>query len=109
MAILETRRDGSVDVDVFDELSAVRADWAALESSGACTPFQTMAWLEPWYAHVAPHFAAGPLFVRVRDHATGAPIMLLPLVKRRHAGLTVVEFADLGASDYRSPTSRAVA
>lgn len=103
MAILETRRDGSVDVDVFDELSAVRADWAALESSGACTPFQTMAWLEPWYAHVAPHFAASPLFVRVRDHATGAPIMLLPLVKRRHAGLIVVEFADLGASDYQAP------
>ena len=103
MAIFESRRDGAVEVDVCGDISAVRADWSTLESTGACTPFQTRAWLEPWYAKVAPHFYAKPFFVRVRDRATGAPLMLLPLIKRRDAGLAVVEFADLGVSDYQAP------
>lgn len=103
MAIFESRRDGVVEVDVCGDISAVRDDWSTLETIGACTPFQTRAWLEPWYAQVAPHFHATPLFVRVRDRATGAPLMLLPLIKRREAGLTIVEFADLGVSDYQAP------
>ncbi|MFV0281442.1 MAG: GNAT family N-acetyltransferase, partial [Rhodoblastus sp.] len=57
----------------------------------------------PWYAILAPHFGAAPLFVRVRDAASGAPLMLLPLVRRREGGLVVVEFADLGVSDYHAP------
>lgn len=103
MTILEARRDGPFEVDVFTDIAAVRDDWAALESTGECTPFQTRAWLEPWYEIVAPHFGAAALFVRVRERSSGRPVMLLPLVKRRDAGLTLVEFADLGVSDYHAP------
>lgn len=103
MTTLEARRDGPFDVDVFTDIADVRDDWATLESTGECTPFQTRAWLEPWYGIVAPHFGATPLFARVRDRYSGLPMMLLPLVKRRDAGLTVVESADLGVSDYHAP------
>lgn len=103
MAILEPRRDGTFEVDVFDDLAAVRDDWAALEATGECTPFQTRAWLEPWYRIVAPHFAASPIFVRVRERGSPKPLMLLPLVKRRKSGLTIVECPDLGVSDYHAP------
>ncbi len=103
MTILEARHDGPFDVDVFTNLDAVRDDWAALESTGECTPFQTRAWLEPWYEIVAPHFGAAPLIVRVRERYSGLPMMLLPLVKRRDGGITLVEFADLGVSDYQAP------
>lgn len=103
MAILETRRDGEFEIDVCGDISAVREDWAALEVHGQCTPFQTRAWLEPWYEIVAPRYGAKPLFVRVRERFSGAPLALLPLVRRRDAGLTLVEFADLGVSDYHAP------
>ncbi len=103
MAVFESRRDAEFDVDVCGDLSAVRDDWAILETAGRCTPFQTRAWLEPWYEIVAPHFGASPLLVRVRDRFSRAPLMLLPLARRRDAGLAVVEFADLGVSDYHAP------
>ncbi len=103
MAILGPRRDVEFDVDASDDLSTVRDDWAALEAVGRYTPFQSRAWLLPWYEIVAPQFGARPLFVRVRDRATGEPIMLLPLARRRDSGLTLVEFADLGVSDYHAP------
>ncbi|HMN70527.1 MAG TPA: GNAT family N-acetyltransferase [Rhodoblastus sp.] len=103
MAILETRRAGEFDVDACGDLASMRDDWAALEAAGRFTPFQTRAWLEPWYAIVAPHFGASPLIVRVRDRLSGAPLMLLPLARRRESGLALVEFADLGVSDYHAP------
>ncbi|MFV0282123.1 MAG: GNAT family N-acetyltransferase, partial [Rhodoblastus sp.] len=103
MAIPTSRRDSPFDIDVADDFAAVRDDWALLEAQGECTPFQMRAWLEPWYAILAPHFGAAPLFVRVRDAASGAPLMLLPLARRREGGLVVVEFADLGVSDYHAP------
>lgn len=103
MAIIESRRDVDFDVDATGDISAIRSDWAALERNGRHTPFQSRAWLEPWYEIVAPHFGARPLFIRVRDRASGAPIMLLPLARRRDSGLTLVEFADLGVSDYHAP------
>ncbi len=103
MAVLETRRGGAFDVDACDDIASVYDDWAALETAGRLTPFQTRAWLEPWYAIVAPHFGASPLIVRVRDRRSGVPLMLLPLARRRESGLKIVEFADLGVSDYHAP------
>ncbi|MFT4096963.1 MAG: GNAT family N-acetyltransferase [Rhodoblastus sp.] len=103
MAVSENRRGGAFDVDACENLAAVRDDWAALEATGRLTPFQTRAWLEPWYATVAPHFAVAPLILRVRDRRSGALLMMLPLARRRESGVRIVEFADLGVSDYHAP------
>lgn len=103
MSIVSARADVELEVDVSSDVSAFRDDWVALEAGGCCTPFQTRAWLEPWYEIVAPHFGATPHFVVVRKRSSGAPLMLLPLVRRHDAGLSLVEFADLGVSDYQAP------
>lgn len=77
--------------------------WATLETEGAATPFQTRAWLLPWYDIVAPHLGATPLLVTVRRAGSREPLMLLPLCRRRVGALFVIEFADGGVSDYNAP------
>jgi len=94
---------GSFEICVSRDLATFDADWAALEQHGDCTPFQTRAWLHPWYSIVAPHFGATPLMVSVRDISSHAPLMMLPLCTRRVGGLRTVEFADCGLSDYNAP------
>ena len=81
----------------------VRPEWDELERSGAGSAFQTQRWLDPWYRVIAPHFAVAPLFVAVTEHDSGQPLMLLPLCIRREGWLKVVEFPDLGVSDYNAP------
>ena len=85
-----------------DSVELIQHDWDTLVKTGRSTPFQTKAWLAPWYRIVAPHLGARPLFVSVRDK-TGAPLMLLTLCTRRQGMLRVIEFADGGLSDYNAP------
>lgn len=89
----------SVDLDP----AAVESQWRELEAGGAATPFQTRAWLLPWYRIVAPAFGVSPLFATLRERASGRPLMLLPLCLRRRHGVLRVEFPDLGTSDYNAP------
>ena len=101
-----TERDvsaGSFKIRVSGDIADCEVEWAELEQHGASTPFQTRAWLKPWYAIAAPYFEATPLVVSVCDRSSGAPLMLLPLCARREGRLRVVEFADGGLSDYNAP------
>jgi CelD/BcsL family acetyltransferase involved in cellulose biosynthesis len=93
----------AVDISITDRLEDVEADWDRLEQTGLLTPFQRRGWLGPWYRHVAPAFGATPLFAIARDRETGEPVMLLPLCRRFDGSHDVIEFADLGVSDYNAP------
>lgn len=66
-------------------------------------PFQRLAWLAPWYEIVAPRHCARPVFVTVREIASGRPVLFLPLCQRRWRGLRLIEFAGFGVSDYNAP------
>lgn len=90
-------------IEINDMPDACREEWQALETTGAATPFQARAWLLPWYRIVAPRFGAVPILVTVRDKASGRPLMFLPLCRRRDRGLSIIEFPDLGVSDYNAP------
>ncbi len=96
-----TRRRYLVSVD-FD-LTAVSPQWRELESTGGLTPFQTQAWLLSWYQIVAPALNIFPIFVTVRDRASGRPMMLLPLCLKRKLGVARITFPDCGLSDYNAP------
>ena len=94
---------GNFEIHATERLELVQHDWQTLLADGRNTPFQTLDWLRPWYAIVAPHIGARPLLVTVRDRLSGAPLMLLPLCVRPQGLLKVVEFADGGLSDYNAP------
>ena len=98
-----TGSKNSFEILATDRVELIQRDWDTLVNEGRLTPFQTPHWLHPWYAIVAPHLGARPLFVVVRDAISKAPLMLLPLCTRRQGLLRIVEFADGGLSDYNAP------
>ncbi|HTO63943.1 MAG TPA: GNAT family N-acetyltransferase [Bradyrhizobium sp.] len=83
------------------------ADWrqAILRwtADSAGTPFQDRRWLRAWYHAFGETGTLEPLIAVVLDAATSEPIALLPLVRRAQGGIRIVEFADLGLTDYNAP------
>jgi CelD/BcsL family acetyltransferase involved in cellulose biosynthesis len=67
------------------------------------TPFQDSRWLDAWYEAFADLAEVQPLIAIVTDAATGELAALLPLIRRLHRGIRIVEFADLALTDYNAP------
>ncbi|CAN7406182.1 GNAT family N-acetyltransferase [Rhizobium sp. LjRoot30] len=72
--------------------------------SGA-TVFQHPVWLQAIYDHLLHDAKARPLIICGYDGG-GQLQFLLPLVVRTVSGLSVIEPADLGVSDYNAPVVR---
>ncbi|MBR0841187.1 GNAT family N-acetyltransferase [Bradyrhizobium liaoningense] len=84
----------------FDFLSP---EYAELFDNSAATAFQHPLWLHSLYSRLASHAGATPLVVAVRQRATGALAMVLPLLRVRRGPIRTIEFADLRVSDYLAP------
>jgi CelD/BcsL family acetyltransferase involved in cellulose biosynthesis len=76
-------------------------DYRALHANSDATVFQSPAWLDALHRDVAPTFGATQATVTVRDQDLRL-MMVLPLVRRRQHGATIVEFADFGLCDYNA-------
>jgi CelD/BcsL family acetyltransferase involved in cellulose biosynthesis len=72
--------------------------WNAFDPS---TPFQHPQWYAAWYGAFAGQVE--PLIAIITDAATGQQAALLPLIRRLHNGIRIVEFADLDLTDYNAP------
>ena len=85
-------------VEFFQDWKELASRW---DAAVPATPFQHPVWCQSWY----PAFAgtAEPVIVEVTDAATGAPALLLPLIRRRQNGLAIIEFADCDLTDYNAP------
>jgi CelD/BcsL family acetyltransferase involved in cellulose biosynthesis len=73
------------------------------------TPFQHPQWLDAWYLAFVGVDDVEPLIAIVSDAATGEQVALLPLICRLQKGIRIVEFADLGTTDYNAPMVTAAA
>ncbi|WP_411962615.1 GNAT family N-acetyltransferase [Mesorhizobium sp. CO1-1-11] len=80
----------------------VRQLWQRLEETGLCTGHQGLAWVEGIAGRLMPK-SAELLVVEVNDAATGAHVMLLPLMRRRALGHSVIEWLSCGVCDYSAP------
>jgi CelD/BcsL family acetyltransferase involved in cellulose biosynthesis len=80
-----------------------KARWGDL---GNATPFQDWQWLEAWYGAFAN---VEPLIAIVSNAATSEQAILLPLIRRMHNGIRIVEPADLELTDYNAPVLGAAA
>lgn len=78
-----------------------RGDWGRLAAGGVPTPFQSLAWLDEWHAAFAGEVEPCTLFVA--DEASDRDICALALARRREGRRRVIEFADLGLTDYNAP------
>jgi CelD/BcsL family acetyltransferase involved in cellulose biosynthesis len=78
---------------------ATRARWAGFAPLTTCTPFQTVAWLDAWYTS---HAGLGePLLIDVMQGNSVAALLAFVMTRRGSQG--VLEFADLGVSDFNAP------
>jgi CelD/BcsL family acetyltransferase involved in cellulose biosynthesis len=89
-------------VDVSDTIEPFLARCAAVSDRSA-SPFHAANWLRHWYATLGRAAGRRPVLVGVRSRRSGADVMLLPLVARRTAGVSVVEFCDASVVDYQLP------
>lgn len=65
------------------------------------TPFQSPSWLDAWFAVFQPSGKTCWVGV-IRKSDSGQPLFLLPLVRERCHGVTVLTLPDQGISDYHS-------
>ncbi|MER9335659.1 hypothetical protein NKJ06_17005, partial [Mesorhizobium sp. M0293] len=80
----------------------VKPLWLQHQADGVCTAHQHYAWVEGIAARLMPK-SAELLVVEVSDTATSAPVMLLPLMRRRASGHHVIEWLSCGVCDYSAP------
>lgn len=98
----EPRSTSSYTVAREDDFDFRSTEYALLHAAAGATAFQHGRWLGWVYGALAPRRRASKVVVTVRD-ARGRLALVLPLVRRRRAGLRALEFADLGVSDYAVP------
>jgi CelD/BcsL family acetyltransferase involved in cellulose biosynthesis len=91
------------DIKVENFFNFMSDEYADLFAKSGVTPFQHPLWLDRLYGTLAPQLGADPLVIAVRSQRDGRLRMILPLLRQRRALMTVIEFADLGVSDYASP------
>jgi len=79
-------------------------DWSQAvrfrDSAGDATSFQHQHWLDAWYSAFD---TLAPLIAVISDAATQDHVALVPLICREQNGIRLVEFADLGVSDFNAP------
>ena len=105
MAILEleeaarqaTASVGSFRVEFVRDWNDATALWDKFADG---TSFQHRTWLDAWYRAFDD---VTPLIAIISDTATRRDVALVPLICRNHHGVRLVEFADLGVSDYNAP------
>ena len=90
------------DIEIVGDWPSFERRWSTFEE-GRASPFQRTGWLRKWYAILAPAREVEPCLVAIRDSVGGSDVLLLPLVVRSRGPLRVVEFADLGMTDYNAP------
>ena len=96
----ESSRGAGFRVEFASDWKQAAARWNDIS---APTPFQDSRWLDAWYGAFNGLDDVEPLIATVSDAATGELAVLLPLVRRRHKGIRIVEFADLALTDYNAP------
>jgi CelD/BcsL family acetyltransferase involved in cellulose biosynthesis len=96
-----------VEIELEGEFNFLSAEYRQLFESAGATAFQHPLWLDRLYRKLAPELGAEPLIITARSYLTGRLEMVLPLVRRRHRGLRLIEFADLQVSDYAWPVCQA--
>ena len=93
----DVSRTSGFRIELISDWKQARARW---KDPRPPTPFQDFRWLDAWYGAVRN---VEPLIAVITDASSAEQVALLPLVRRTHRGLRVVEFADLDLTDYNAP------
>lgn len=93
---------GAYAVEREDDFDFTSPEYADLHSRAGAPPFQHGVWLGALFDVLVPRRHGHKVVVTVRD-AEGRLALVLPLVKIRRGLLRVLEYPNLGVSDYAVP------
>ncbi len=79
------------------------SEYASLYAASGATAFQHPLWLTAFYSRLAGHRGAEKIVVTGRHATSGELLFMLPMIRRRHTGVVLLESCDLGVSDYAAP------
>ncbi len=85
-----------------DDFDFQSSEYVDLYKRANSTPFQHPLWLSRIYDVLAPQCKASKQVITARRE-DGLLVLVLPLLRRRLGLLRVLEYADLGVSDYAAP------
>ncbi len=94
--------DIAVDLTVEPRFDFRSKGYADLFQRGGPSVFQSPFWLEALYRRLAPRLDAEPAIVVARDVVSRQLVFVLPLVRQTRFGVTVLQPADIGVSDYNA-------
>lgn len=80
-------------------------EYRALFMASSATAFQHPLWMKHLFSDLAVKRKAEPVIISVHDE-NGRLCAILPLVRRRKAGIRIVEAPDFGITDYVGPIVR---
>lgn len=86
-----------------DRLDFMGDEYRTLYEHASASAFQSGLWLKNLYRDLTPARGAAPCIITVRSTDDGRLVGVLPFIRRRRALLRLVEYADLGVSDYAAP------
>jgi CelD/BcsL family acetyltransferase involved in cellulose biosynthesis len=90
-------------VEAVTEAFFQSADYAALHARSNSSAFQHPLWLQAFHRHLAPSRGAQGVTLVGRPGPDEPPCFVLPMITRKLSGVTILESADLGVSDYAAP------
>ncbi len=81
-------------------------EFAELFANASATAFQHPLWLDAMHRILAMPLGAKSQAITIRETASGELIAVLPLMRIKRRGVSILEFADLGVTDYCAPVVR---
>lgn len=90
-------------VEAVTEAFFQSADYAALHARSNSSAFQHPLWLQSFHRHLAPSRGAQGVTLVGRSGPGEPTCFVLPMIARKLSGVTILESADLGVSDYAAP------
>ena len=92
-----------IEFDLENGFDFLSQEYELLFDDAGASAFQHPVWLQWFYRSLVPAVGAEPAVLVGRWSRDGRLAMLVPLIRRRVRGLRMVEFADLGLTDYAVP------
>lgn len=95
-----------IDISLQCDLNFGGSEYRELFAEASATAFQHPVWLQQLFGSLAPDAGAEPLPITVRETSSGRLISVIPLMRIRRRGVKIVEYSDLGVTDYCAPVVR---
>ncbi|MEX0347105.1 MAG: GNAT family N-acetyltransferase [Rhizobiaceae bacterium] len=95
-----------MEISLVPEWNYKSEEFAELFANASATAFQHPLWLDAMHRLLATPLGAKSQAITIRETVSNELIAVLPLMRIKRRGVSLLEFADLGVTDYCAPVVR---